>query len=189
MKNKTLVIAVIGIIVIVIGYFAIKIFFTPRVIETIPPVSTSIPISQWLTYTSQTPQFSIQYPNDWQYQAKPISDPNTLLHVTFSPQDTKVSRQNQVIVTLYKNENTGNIDDWIKNLITDAFKSISISNYSLTNQTIGQNNVKYLSANLPVSLGKLECYFLVKDRYIISLMSIGGYAPGIKEKMIQTIVP
>lgn len=195
--GRTLIYVIIGVVLfaLIIGYLGMQPggFLLKWAIQNTPSQESSIPVSEWKTYESVNPKFSLKYPSDWVYQKGSEGNEDNLLVINFFPGGEGNTRKfSTVVLRVLDKKDALNLQDWVNKYTTSVEENASQEKFVLygakeiTDIKIGEKNVITYTFNT-FTAGKAEGILVMSDKYVFAFVNSAGKTQNIKLKMIKSL--
>ncbi|MDO8658105.1 MAG: hypothetical protein Q7K55_05165 [Candidatus Levybacteria bacterium] len=200
-SGRTTIYVIVGIVllVLIVGYLGIQPggFLLKWMIQNAPSQESSIPVSEWKTYESINPKFSLKYPSDWVYQVESVENSTDLFLVTFLPGGgDDVKKLSAEVLRVLDKKDAISLQDWVNKYTTSddtadktdtpGGKYILYGVKDITDIKIGEiNAISYTFDTF--SGGKAEGTLVMSDKYVFAFVNSIGKAQTIKPEMIKSL--
>lgn len=198
--GRVLIYVIIGIVLfaLIIGYLGIQPggFLLKWAIQNAPSQESLVPVSEWKTYESVNPKFSLKYPSDWVYQVESVENTTNLFLVAFSPEGgDNVKKLSTIVLRVLDRKDAVNLQDWVNKYTTSddtlsgedtpGGKYILYSVKDINDIKVGE--ISAISYTFNTFGGKAEGTLIMSDKYVFAFVNSAGKAQNIKPEMIKSL--
>lgn len=195
--NSAIIIIILILIVGLIGFVGLQPggFLSKKIIQGVPSQESTTPITQWLTFKSTDPSFSLKYPNDWVYEKRGEGNADNILALTFTPKGEELSQVNNVTLRVLEKKGSLTVQDWVstyttsyeqddKRIIDKPYVLFKVKD--IQNSTIKERDVIHYTMET-IAGGKAKGTIVASDKNIFVFLGLEGKAEQTRMQMVESL--